>query len=168
MRVLANENFPLDAIEALRKNGHDVAWIREDACGSQDEDVLSRAQREDRILVTFDKDFGELAFHSKLPSTSGVILFRISASSSQYNTHGHKLRFPPSKKAQFVTECGIHCGSGSTSTCQQNRLDRSFFRCGRSADTNDASAALARSAILIDYKRIQDWLLSSTLPEGAI
>ncbi len=25
-----------------------------------------------------------------------------------YNTHGHKLRFPPSEKAQFVTECGIH------------------------------------------------------------
>jgi hypothetical protein len=24
-----------------------------------------------------------------------------------YNTHGHKLRFPPSEKAQFVTECGI-------------------------------------------------------------
>ncbi len=28
-----------------------------------------------------------------------------------YNTHGHKLRFPPSEKAQFVTECGIFHGA---------------------------------------------------------
>jgi len=84
MRLLANENFPLDAVEALRESGHDITWIREAARGSKDEDVLALAQQEDRILVTFDKDFGELAFRSKLPSTSGVILFRISAPSSQY------------------------------------------------------------------------------------
>ena len=45
MRLLANENFPLDAVEALRENGHDIAWIREDARGSNDEQVLMRAQR---------------------------------------------------------------------------------------------------------------------------
>lgn len=84
MRLLANENFPLDAVEALRENGHDVTWVREDARGSKDEKVLALAQEEDRILVTFDKDFGELAFRSKLPSTSGVILFRISTPSSQH------------------------------------------------------------------------------------
>jgi predicted nuclease of predicted toxin-antitoxin system len=84
MRLLANENFPLDAVTSLRAEGHDVAWIREDARGSQDEQVLARAQQENRILITFDKDFGELAFRSKLPSSSGVVLFRISAPSSQY------------------------------------------------------------------------------------
>ena len=35
----------------------------------------------DRILLTFDKDFGELAFRSKLPATTGIILFRIKAPS---------------------------------------------------------------------------------------
>jgi predicted nuclease of predicted toxin-antitoxin system len=84
MRILANENFPLDAVEALRANGHNVAWIREDARGSLDEQVLARAQSEERVLVTFDKDFGELAFRSKLPAASGVILFRISAPSSRH------------------------------------------------------------------------------------
>lgn len=84
MRLLANENFPLDAVIALRENGHDVAWIREDARGSNDEQVLARGQDEERILITFDKDFGEMAFRSKLPSTSGVILFRISIPSSQH------------------------------------------------------------------------------------
>jgi predicted nuclease of predicted toxin-antitoxin system len=84
MRLLANENFPFDAVIALRKTGHDVAWIREDARGSNDEQVLARGQDEERILITFDKDFGELAFRSKLPAANGVILFRISAPSSQH------------------------------------------------------------------------------------
>lgn len=84
MRFLANENFPLDAVEALRDHGHDVAWIREDARGSKDEQVLTRAQEEHRILVTFDKDFGELAFRSKLSSEGGIVLFRITALSSKH------------------------------------------------------------------------------------
>lgn len=82
MRILANENFPEDAVVALRRRGHDVAWVRTDAPGSSDQEVLERAQSEDRIIVTFDKDFGELAFRSKLPASSGIILFRISAPSS--------------------------------------------------------------------------------------
>jgi predicted nuclease of predicted toxin-antitoxin system len=84
MRLLANENFPLDAVEALREDGHDVGWIREDSHGASDEKVLQRAQEENRIVITFDKDFGELAFRSKLPAQSGVILFRITPKSSQY------------------------------------------------------------------------------------
>jgi len=34
MRLLTNENFPLDAVEALRSAGHDVAWVRTDAPGT--------------------------------------------------------------------------------------------------------------------------------------
>jgi predicted nuclease of predicted toxin-antitoxin system len=79
MHFLANENFPLDAVEALRQNGHDVAWIRVDSPGISDLEVLNRAQAENRILLTFDKDFGELAFRSKLPATTGIILFTIKA-----------------------------------------------------------------------------------------
>ena len=81
MNFLANENFPFDAVEALRQDGHDVAWIRVDSPGISDPEVLSRAQAEKRILLTFDKDFGELAFRSKLPATTGIILFRIKAPS---------------------------------------------------------------------------------------
>lgn len=87
MRILANENFPGDAVVALRSRGHDVLWIRIDAPGSSDQDILKRAQAEDRIIVTFDKDFGELAFHAKLPATSGIVLFRISAPSSARVAH---------------------------------------------------------------------------------
>jgi predicted nuclease of predicted toxin-antitoxin system len=81
MRILANENFPGDAVMALRERGHDVAWVRSDAPGSSDVKVLARAQAEDRVLVTFDKDFGELAFRSGLPASSGIVLFRVSVPS---------------------------------------------------------------------------------------
>jgi predicted nuclease of predicted toxin-antitoxin system len=82
MQFLANENFPLDVVEALRSDGHDVAWIRTDAPGSKDPDILHRAVVENRVLLTFDKDFGDLAFQFGLPATCGIVLFRFRASSS--------------------------------------------------------------------------------------
>jgi predicted nuclease of predicted toxin-antitoxin system len=82
MRILANENFPLDAVVLLRSDGHDVWWVRSEAPGITDREVLRRATSEDRLIVTFDKDFGELAFHSLLPVNSGIVLFRLRAASS--------------------------------------------------------------------------------------
>jgi predicted nuclease of predicted toxin-antitoxin system len=84
MRALANENFPGEAVEALRSRGHDVAWVRTDSPGPSDEAVIRKAKAEARVLITFDKDFGELAFRSGLSSTSGVILFRISQDSPSH------------------------------------------------------------------------------------
>ncbi len=84
MRFLANENFPYDAIIGLRNNGHDVVWIRTESPAMSDKEILEWAQKEDRIVIRFDKDFSELAFRFKLPSKSGIILFRISAPSSEY------------------------------------------------------------------------------------
>lgn len=84
MRILANENFPEDAVVALRQAGHDVAWVRTDAPGTSDQQVLQRSQAEDRVLITFDKDFGELAFRVRLPASCGIILFRISTPSSAH------------------------------------------------------------------------------------
>jgi predicted nuclease of predicted toxin-antitoxin system len=81
LRILANENVPGEAINALRRLGHDVVWTRTHAPGSPDEAVLAQAQAEDLIVATFDKDFGELAFRRVLPSSSGIILFRITTQS---------------------------------------------------------------------------------------
>jgi len=77
MRFLADENFPGDAVAALTAAGHDVVWIRTDAPGSLDADILRRAVEEGRILLTFDKDFGELAWHAGLPAHCGIVLFRL-------------------------------------------------------------------------------------------
>jgi predicted nuclease of predicted toxin-antitoxin system len=61
MRFLADENFPGDAVTSLRSVGHDVVWIRTEAPGTTDQDVLARSLEDARVLLTFDKDFGELA-----------------------------------------------------------------------------------------------------------
>jgi predicted nuclease of predicted toxin-antitoxin system len=77
MRFLADENFPGDAVTALRASGHDVLWIRTDAPGITDQEVLSRSLEDARVLLTFDKDFGELAWRSVLPASCGIVLFRL-------------------------------------------------------------------------------------------
>ncbi|MGD0092625.1 MAG: DUF5615 family PIN-like protein [Planctomycetota bacterium] len=84
MRLLANENFPREAVALLRVRGHDVLWGRTDMPGAADPAVLERAEAEGRILVTFDKDFGKLAYYSGLPLPCGIILFRISLPSPQH------------------------------------------------------------------------------------
>jgi len=77
MNILANENFPLPAVEALRAAGYDVVWVRTDMPGASDEQVLGRAQAEGRVVATLDKDFGELAFRWGLPAGCGIVLFRL-------------------------------------------------------------------------------------------
>jgi len=72
MRFLADENFPGSAVAALEAAGHDVVWIGLAAPGAADPYVLAWAAREERILLTFDKGFGELARASTLPRRCGV------------------------------------------------------------------------------------------------
>ena len=64
-------------MEALRASGHDVLWVRTAFPGASDPRVLERATLGQRVLLTFDKDFRELAFRWGLPATSGIILFRM-------------------------------------------------------------------------------------------
>ena len=61
----------------LRSRGHDLVWIEEETPGISDQAVLSRATSEERILLTSDKDFGDLVFRDELKAPFGVILFRI-------------------------------------------------------------------------------------------
>lgn len=82
-RLLADENIPAKAIEALRVAGLDAFSIREHAPGITDEEVLRLAVAQSRVLVTFDRDFGELIFgHGRTPPPS-VIYFRIVPSDSR-------------------------------------------------------------------------------------
>ena len=58
MNILANENVGGPVIEALRERGHSVVWVKETMPGARDAEVLTRAQSEQRLVVTLDKDFG--------------------------------------------------------------------------------------------------------------
>lgn len=77
MRILANENVAGDAVARLRKDGHDVAWVRTDSPGAPDDANLARAVAEQRLLITFDKDFGQLVVRRGRTASCGVVLFRI-------------------------------------------------------------------------------------------
>ena len=76
MQFLANENFPLVSVRNLRDFGLDIASIMEDSSGIKDTEVLARAVSENRIILTFDRDYGELIFRRFLPKPIGVIYFR--------------------------------------------------------------------------------------------
>ena len=77
MRFLVNENVTGTVIQELRQRGHDVLSVKESMRSEQDDVILARAQTEQRIIVTHDKDFGELAFRSNLPASCGIILLRL-------------------------------------------------------------------------------------------
>nr|VFK26132.1 MAG: hypothetical protein BECKLPF1236A_GA0070988_105121 [Candidatus Kentron sp. LPFa]VFK36179.1 MAG: hypothetical protein BECKLPF1236C_GA0070990_105071 [Candidatus Kentron sp. LPFa] len=78
MKFLANENIPLASVHALREAGHDVLSMTEESPGTSDEMVMRRAYMENRIIVTFDRDYGELIFRRRLIAPDGVLYFRFS------------------------------------------------------------------------------------------
>jgi predicted nuclease of predicted toxin-antitoxin system len=83
-QLLANENGAAAVVDALRADGHDVVWIKEVGPGSTDDVVLALTFAENRVLLTFDKDFGELAFRQGRLATPGVILLRPRLRSPDY------------------------------------------------------------------------------------
>jgi predicted nuclease of predicted toxin-antitoxin system len=77
MKFLLDQNVERRLASILRNLGHDVKVVSIDyPAGMLDQEVLSHAYKESRILLTNDKgDFGELIFRNHRPH-SGVILFR--------------------------------------------------------------------------------------------
>ena len=74
--LLVNENFPAPATKVLRAAGVDVKSVIEFAAGIADEVVLAMACAEQRWLVTFDSDYGELLFARRLPAPPALVLLR--------------------------------------------------------------------------------------------
>ena len=76
MKFLADECCDTGVVASLRADGHDVTYVLERQAGISDEEVLQNAFVEGRILLTEDKDFGELIYRLKKPAY-GIILIRI-------------------------------------------------------------------------------------------
>lgn len=76
MRFLADENVPLSSAVLIRNQGWDIRHIAEDCPSEKDSAIMKIAKEEDRIIITFDKDFGELIFKHLLPSPPGIIYLR--------------------------------------------------------------------------------------------
>lgn len=75
MQFLADENIEYPVIRILRSNGVEILAIRDLMKGATDSEILEFAFKEKLILITSDKDFGELTFRLKKP-THGIILLR--------------------------------------------------------------------------------------------
>jgi len=76
VRWLADECVDAALVSRLRGAGHDVFDVVEIASGATDAEVLLRAQDDGRLLLTEDKDFGELVFRSGM-AAPGVVLLRL-------------------------------------------------------------------------------------------
>jgi predicted nuclease of predicted toxin-antitoxin system len=76
-RLLANENFPAPSVRLLRDLGHDVLSVAEEGEALTDNAVLAKASSDQRRIVTFDRDYGELIFARSVPAPPAVILFRL-------------------------------------------------------------------------------------------
>jgi predicted nuclease of predicted toxin-antitoxin system len=59
VRILADENVPRDVVAWLRVSGHDVLFAAEARAGAPDIHWAARAEQEQRVILTSDKDFGE-------------------------------------------------------------------------------------------------------------
>ncbi|MEW6572207.1 MAG: DUF5615 family PIN-like protein [Bacillota bacterium] len=82
MRFIVDECTGPAVARWLRQNEHDVFSVYEEARGLDDESILQKAAAEDRILITNDKDFGEMIFRER-KSHSGVILLRLEDESAE-------------------------------------------------------------------------------------
>jgi predicted nuclease of predicted toxin-antitoxin system len=81
MQFIVDESAGTAVVGYLRSAGHDVLAVSDAIPQANDEDILSRAMSERRILITNDKDFGELIFR-RGQAHHGVVLLRLRDESS--------------------------------------------------------------------------------------
>lgn len=83
MNLLADESVDRQIVERLRHDGYEVLYVAEMESGISDDLVLERANGILALLITADKDFGELIFMDKRLTTDGVILLRLAGLSAE-------------------------------------------------------------------------------------
>ena len=84
IRYLADENIPFVIINELKKEGLEIESIPTDKRGMSDREIMDYALMKDLVVLTFDKDFGQLVFKERM-QTKGIVL----------------LRFPPTSPAKI-------------------------------------------------------------------
>jgi predicted nuclease of predicted toxin-antitoxin system len=95
VRWLADECVDAALVASLRAGGHDVVYMAEAAPATRDADVMARAQHDGRLLLTEDKDFGDLVFRQG-GQVPGIVLLRTDPA-----MHALKLRRVEAAIARF-------------------------------------------------------------------
>jgi len=83
LKFLADENIPYSVVKRLQKEGFDILSVYDVKRGIPDQEVARISSEEDRILITFDKDFGMILFVENL-KMPGLILLRFPPKSADY------------------------------------------------------------------------------------
>ena len=76
MNLMADECVDRQIVARLRREGHEVLYVAEMDPGIPDETILERANQNNALLLTTDKDYGELIFRQNRIS-AGVLLLRL-------------------------------------------------------------------------------------------
>lgn len=82
LKLLIDVNVGFLVETWLRENGYDISSVRDLDPTQPDNEILSKAVAEQRIVITLDKDFGELVYKSRLPH-AGVLLLRLDTATSR-------------------------------------------------------------------------------------
>ncbi len=99
MKLVADESVDRQIVYHLRNDGHDVWYVAEEMPSVDDERVLLTARQQAAVLVTADKDFGELVYRLR-QATAGVILIRLAGitpedkanlTAKAINEHGNEM-----------------------------------------------------------------------------
>jgi predicted nuclease of predicted toxin-antitoxin system len=77
LRILADENVHAGVVAGLRERGHVVEWLAETAPGTPDDAILARTDIGSWVLLTYDRDFGDLIFNRGMPCPAGIIYSRL-------------------------------------------------------------------------------------------
>jgi len=86
VKFVADESVDKPIVDALRSKGYEVYYILEESYGIPDNDVLRIANIRESILITADKDFGEIIFRQK-KNHFGIILIRLAGLSSEHKVN---------------------------------------------------------------------------------
>ncbi|MCI0751824.1 MAG: DUF5615 family PIN-like protein [Flammeovirgaceae bacterium] len=72
MKFIANENFPSPSVNIIREAGYKVIHFAESSPGISDHQVIEQAKKSESIILTFDKDYGEIIFKHSVANSAPV------------------------------------------------------------------------------------------------
>ena len=109
MKFLADMGVSMTTVMALRNLGHDAVHLREQGLmRMEDPEIVAKARTEERIVLTFDLDFGEIMALSRRPSLT-VVLFRMRNQTPSAVTP---------RLVQVIQECSAELAAGAFVTVE--------------------------------------------------
>jgi predicted nuclease of predicted toxin-antitoxin system len=125
MRFLADMGVDVRIVDWLRRHGHDATHVRDEGLHrSPNGEIFEKAAAEDRVVLTFDLDFGEIAALTKGRKAS-VVLFRL-----------HNTRTPHvmDRLAAVLGDCAEVLQRGAVVVVEESRHRVRFMPIGETED----------------------------------